>query len=285
MSELWTPRQELAENMYLPVAVDIGQSDLSEAIRAYREFLQLPAEFHEATRFRLDERKNTQFGQFERVPGINNKGGEGVPAEDVKDLFHFGALTRQVVEARLQDMPSATRDFLDAAEDIYWASARTCRNAFEQIDDFSVGLVGLHFDERAPLNHHLRFIAYYENDGECLATGHFDRSVGTVHLGTSHRGLRIGTNPSDLQLYEGQADQSLFFLGVGWNALSAYHRAGGSAPLRPMYHDVVQLPEQGIDDKLLRWAVVMFFNPYQLDTTPAEGVTRPKEFIREAALV
>lgn len=275
MSEARTPRQELAENLYLPVAVDIGQSDLEQAMYAYREFLELPILYQKAAMYKLDERNNTQFGQFNRVPG-DDKGEERGVAQDNKDIFHFGALTRQVVEHRLSDMPRATRDFLDIAEDIYWASSRTCRDTFTSVDDFQVGLVGLHSDERHPLNHHLRFILYYEHDGEYLATGHFDRSVGTVHLGTSHRGLRIGSKPSDLRLYEGPADQSLFFLGAGWNKLPAYKQAGASAPLQPMYHDVVQLPEHGIDEKLMRWAVVMFFNPFELDTVPAKDETRPE---------
>lgn len=277
MNELWTPRQELAEKLYLPVAVDIGHDDMGSAMQAYEEFLELPAKYQQAAMYKLDERNNTGFGQFNRIPG-EDKYEERGTAQDSKDIFHFGAMTRQIMEYRLSDMPRASREFLNAAEEIYWASARTYRDTMSVIDDFEVGLIGLHFDERQPLNHHLRFILYYENDGEYLATGHFDRSVGTVHLGTSHRGLRVGTKPSDLQLYEGAADQSLFFLGAGWKKLPAHKRAGRSVPLRPLYHDVVQLPEHGIDEKLMRWAVVMFFNPYELDTVPAKNETRPEVY-------
>jgi hypothetical protein len=202
MSESLRFRETLRDKLYVPIGIDIGYSDYEEAARAFEEFMQLPSSIIDQSRDKTDERDNTQFGAFERRVGDVNAEGRGLD-QDNKNIFHFGSMTRQVMEYRLgKDLPSEARDFLKMAEEIYWAGVTSSQRAFELLDCLKMGLVGIQFDERATLNHHLRFAAYFPREGELLASPHMDRSVGTIAMAENRPGLWIGST-DDIFLRQG----------------------------------------------------------------------------------
>lgn len=248
---------ELDQNAFAPVVVDIGPSDYQEAMRCYMEFLQLPEDVKSSTIFMLDPaRRNTQFGWDQKARSKGNL--------DNKDVFHFGSKMRQNVEHRLLHPPRALLEFTDAAEEIYYSAAHALKKACYELDEHAAGLVGLHFPAVADWNHHLRFIAYYPTEDQTLAAGHFDQSTLTLALAESHSGLRIGTEAENLQMVRHRAGQGLLFTGKGWDKLATQVDV---PPLQPAWHDVVRTPDQGVDTQVLRWAIVLFANPAQLDTT------------------
>lgn len=291
MSEILNVHENLYEKGYVPVGIDLGKSDLQTAIDRYSAFLEIGEEYHELTRFLSTPRGDGDFGQYRRVSGGHGERGE---VADNKDIFHFGAQSRQVIEARLQGaLPTDMKNFLDVAEEIYWAAQRSKRQTLQELDYYQMGLVGIMQPEVGTINDVLRFITYYPNE-EKLAKGHFDRSTCTLAIGESHEGLRIAPGQNGLKIdanekYLAYLEEHLqpvehidreakFFLGAGWNRLPMQYNSGGRNDDLPLaWHDVVP-SEKRVDDKVMRWAVVMFINPYvEMDRyvvpTPAE--TRP----------
>lgn len=289
MSEKLGLRESLFEKGYAPVGIDLGKSDLQTAMDRYLAFLELDDSFHKLTRYYLHDRGDGDFGQYTRSAGTLGNRGE---VQDNKDIFHFGSMTRQVIEARLDgSLPSEAKDFLEAAEEIYWAGQRSKKQSLQQLDCFDTGLVGVMLPEKDNIQDVLRFIAYYPNEGG-LAKGHFDRSTATLAIGESHEGLRIapGQNgyvldasqqymeslDASLQPVEHKNREAKFFLGAGWNRLPNHLKTiNEDMPLA--WHDVVA-SDKKVDNKVMRWAIVMFMNPelgLREYTVPSPVETRP----------
>jgi hypothetical protein len=286
-------RKSLQHKGYAGVGIELTKADMESTMMSYLEFLNLDGDIHHATRFYMSERGDGDFGQFSRRAGDGSLRGM-VP--DTKDIFHFGAQTRQMVESRMYgSLPRELKEFLASAEEIYWSAQRSKLHAIEELDVLHMGLRRALFDERAVINDVLRFIAYYP-DPEKLAKGHFDRSVCTLAIGESHEGLRIAPGQNGLHIdadeaYMATLDGSLepaeyeegqakFFLGAGWNRLEPQLRFGNQEmPLG--WHDVVP-SEKSVNERIMRWAIVLFANPHLgIDTysVPTPPETRPhKQF-------
>lgn len=289
MSEQLQIHENLYEQGYAPIGIDIGYSDLETAMERYMAFIELDEKYHEATRHFSTDRGDGDFGQFRRIAGAEGMRG-AMP--DNKDIFHFGTNTRQVIEARLSGaLPRDMKAFLDATEEIFWAGERSKRQALEELDWLQTGLVGIMMPENGTINDVLRFIAYHPNEGQ-LAKGHFDRGVCTLAIGESHEGLQIAPGQNGLRLDCDQAymdaleknlqpvthmsEEVKFFLGAGWNQLpGAYRQGNHDLPLG--YHDVIESDKQ-VNDKVMRWAIVQFCNPQtelQDYVVPTPAETRP----------
>lgn len=282
-------QQSLIEQGYAPVPIGVERQDLQNVMDSYMGFLELPEEFHQATVFDLTDRGDGDFGQYTRVAG--EMGERGI-RPDNKDIFHFGSMSRQVIEARLAgELPHKLIDFLDICESLYWAAQRAKRGAIAELDCAGSGLMQVLSPERSTINDVLRLIAYYDNEGP-LAKGHFDRSTTTLAIGESHPGLRIAPAQngmvidadaeymsdveSRLEDVEYQPGVAKFFLGAGWNRLPSELREGN--PDLPLgYHDVINIGRR-VGERVMRWAIVMFNNPH-IDFTdyvvPTPPETRP----------
>jgi len=288
MSELLTPNHDIRQNGYTSVQIDLSKNDMQNAIDKYMGYLALGDEFHQITRYFTNNRGDGDFGQYTRRAGLQGMRGE---IQDNKDIFHFGASTRQIVEHRLAgNMPQDMRDFLNASEEIYWAAQRTKRKIIPRLSNPNSDLTEVLQSERNTLNDVLRFIAYYPSTDK-LAKGHFDRSAATLAIGESHEGLRIAPGQNGLflnvdeqymQLLESQLKpvehregEAKFFLGAGWNRLDDTYKAAPNLPLA--WHDVVPSEKQ-VNEQVMRWAIVMFINPYaeMLEyAVPTPTETRP----------
>jgi hypothetical protein len=282
-------RESLKEKGYATTPIDLTRDDMESTIMSYLEFLNLDGDVHHATQFYMTDRGDGDFGQFSRRAGMNSLRGE-VP--DTKDIFHFGAQTRQIVESRLYGMlPRELREFLSQAEEIYWSAQRTKLNALDELDVLHMGLRACMFDERQAINDVLRFIAYYPDPNK-LAKGHFDRSVCTLAIGESHEGLRITAGQNGLVVdadgaYMSELDGRLapvehregeakFFLGAGWNRLEP-HRRFGNQEMPLGWHDVIP-SDKSVNDRIMRWAIVLFANPHLGEysyVVPTPPETRP----------
>lgn len=289
MSERLSVHEHITEQGFAPVDIAVTRDDLQETVDTYTAFLTLPEKYHKATRYMLSNRGDGDFGQYTRVAGSAGERGE-VP--DNKDIFHFGEWTRQYVETTLPGyMPSEMKNFLDAAEAVYWAGQRSKRNVLEDLDaDGSKLLTTLHSRLHTP-NDLLRLITYYPNEGK-LAKGHFDRSSCTLAIGESHEGLRLAKGQNGLAVnadeaylsdlesrlvpVEHRSSEAKFFLGAGWNRLPGELK-GPHNSLELGWHDVVPSAKR-VGEKVMRWAVVMFINPYtemKEYTVPTPAETRP----------
>lgn len=295
MSELCI-KEQLVDRGYADVEIDLTRQDLEGTMHAYLGFLTLPEHFKKATVFDLTDRGDGDFGQYTRIAGSDSKRGE-VP--DNKDIFHFGAQTRQVVEARLGGKtPKELKDFLNSAENIFWEAQATKRQA---VRNLSPGLTGIMSPDLAPLNDVLRFIAYYPNAGK-LAKSHFDRSVTTLAIGESHEGLHIAPGQNGMVIdcnqeyldglekgltpVDHQEGRAKFFLGAGWNRLDSPHGKWGADGMPLGYHAVHE-SDTTVDENLMRWAIVQFSNPYvgyERYTVPTPAETRPYKQLGRIAI-
>ncbi len=298
MSELLNIHENLHDKGYAPIEIDIGKSDMQTAINRYLGFLSVDNEYHEATKFFVSNRGDGDYGQFTRLSG--SEGVRGV-VPDNKDIFHFGSMSRQIIEARMNgNIPREMKQFLDATEEIFWAGQRSKRKVLEQLDYENTGLVSILQTERHTLNDVLRFIAYYPN-AEKLAKGHFDRSTCTLAIGESHEGLRMTTGQngvvldadetyladleSRLRPVDHVSGEAKFFLGAGWNRLPIDYKIGVN-DLDLGWHDVISSEKQ-VDEKVMRWAIVMFINPYaEMEgyTVPTPAETRPYKQLGRLAI-
>lgn len=298
MSEVLHVHENLYEKGFVPVGIDLGKSDLQTAVDRYTAFLELDGALHEKTQFYISDRGDGDYGQYTRIAGSEGERG-AVP--DNKDIFHFGSMSRQIIESRMSgDMPLEMKDFLDVAEEIFWAGQRSKRKILDELGSSKTGLIGILQSERNTLNDVLRFITYYPNE-EKLAKGHFDRSTCTLAIGESHEGLRIATGQNGLVVnanekyladlearlkpVEHKSGEAKFFLGAGWNRLPKSIKSGYEE-LELGWHDVIPSEKQ-VDEKVMRWAVVMFINPYTemreyIVPTPAE--TRPYKQLGRLAI-
>lgn len=300
MSENLTVHQNLYQDGYAPVEIDARYDDLNDAMDKYLAFLELDEEYHEATRFFSTDRGDGDFGQFTRESGTEGSRGS---VADNKDIFHFGAQTRQIIEARISGkLPTEMKEFLDIAEEIFWAGQRSKKQAVDELDWFDTGLTKVMNPEVGTINDVLRFIAYHQNEGD-LAKGHFDRGVFTLAIGESHEGLQIAKGQNGLVLdcnteYMDDLEESLqpvtheegqakFMLGAGWNRLPKEYRQGNH-DLSLGWHSVVN-SDKTVSEKIMRWAIVMFCNPHTEFTdytVPTQPETRPyKQLGRIAHLV
>jgi hypothetical protein len=282
-------RESLKEKGFSEVAIDLSKSDMSSVIENYINFLELDESYFDETRYFLTDRGDGDFGQFRRTAGTNSDRGVVL---DNKDIFYFGASSRQVLEARLHNkLPNSLRCFYRDAEEIFWTAERAKLDALDELDILHMGLRKVMMDERHLMNDVLRLIAYYPDQNK-LAKGHFDRSVCTLAIGESHEGLRIAPGQNGIvcdisEEYMAQLDASLqpvthinqeakFMLGAGWNRLDSHLRFGNQEmPLG--WHDVIP-SDKTVSERVMRWAIVLFANPHLgIDTysVPSAPETRP----------
>lgn len=298
MSERLPTHDSIALNGFTTVDIAVTKDDLQETIDRYTDFLTLPEQYHEATRYFLTSRGDGDYGQYTRVAGSRGERGD-VP--DNKDIFHFGEWTRQYIETTMSgSMPSEMKAFLDASEEVYWAGQRSKRNVLEDLDSYGSTLLHTLHSRLYTPNDLLRLIAYYPNENK-LAKGHFDRSSCTLAIGESHEGLRLTTGQngrvidvnepyledleSRLVPVEHNSGEAKFFLGAGWNRLPATIK-GPHQNLELGWHDVVPSAKR-VGERVMRWAVVMFINPYAEKRdyiVPSPAETRPYKQLGRLAI-
>lgn len=283
--------EQLKSSGYFEAETRIMHSELETVMEGFKDFLALADETKDSTKYFLSDRGDGDFGYFKRIPGNQTFRGT---VSDNKDIFHFGASTRQHVESSLAGgAPVALADFLDQAESLFWKAEATKKQALGQLG--LVGIIdrhegGLHeyaevfLGQRSACNDVLRLINYYDSDS-LLAKAHFDRSAVTLALGESHPGLRLAassietpveTRNAALQPVAYTPGQAKFFLGAGWKQLQHMNRTAAELPLG--WHDVVQT-EQVVDDYVRRWSAILFSTPH-LDwhdyQVPGRNMTRPQ---------
>ncbi len=273
MSELLLDRESLVEKGYMPVPVDMSKTDYDEIIQSFEEALELPDKYMEMTKFNAGNVPEYNFGQFSRSKGTTYQRGVVM---DNKDVFHGGAMTRQVVETRASGaLPRSFRRFLTNIEEAYWCGERATKIGLEYLDHEGVGLAKAFLDEKHEPTSTVRALLYRPTDEQVLAKPHYDRSGFTVTMGESHPGLRIapGQNGAVVDLtheymeylantltpVEYKEFAGNLILGSGYNRLPAYLRRGNEGlPLG--YHDVVKT-KQIVTATIMRSAIVFFANP------------------------
>jgi hypothetical protein len=265
--------RSLRTNGFMPVECALKREDLDATVQAYRRFLELDPRVQKLTKFALD---GEDFGQYTKISGTADKR-HGIE-KDNKDIFHYGASSRQQIETVFKSgAPADLQQFITMMDEVFWTSQKAKRDALSLIDP---NLDKIFVHEYLRLRDTLRLAAYRSND--VLAERHFDRGALTCTVGESNPGLRIAPAPNipfsqidqnyidhiDSKLTPSDYEEGFAkaFLGAGWKYVPK--RYTGDCQSLPLgWHDVVPQDKpmeqtQALGSEFVRWAFILFSSPH-----------------------
>ncbi|AIK96878.1 hypothetical protein [Candidatus Odyssella acanthamoebae] len=247
------PLSLLYEKPYTQVPFLINQSHITQVMTTFFEFLKLPEEIKNHIDFKispLHRRGDIGFKHRDPDNDIYN---------DSKDFFHFHPLIFEKYKEFIPDNPLIDQ-FLKLALPLWEA---TYNIVYEIISIFEQDYPGTLSKVFATNEPHiiLRFLKYnWGESGKHLAKPHFDSGSFTLAIAESGPGLRIGTNPNDLEIITHEANKAIFM------ASSNFRKIIDTDSLCPGWHDVIQLDEKKIGKSFSRWAIVAFIDGHNVES-------------------
>jgi len=268
--------------LYEPLEMSMDKEDMLEIMQLYLEFLSLPEEVKQT--FNLDKEGNrtSEAGYMKRKKAESTK----PTGDDNKMVFHHTTeLWDYFQSLSPQDIPQAAREFIGAANYLYHQTSDASKQKIAEWCQDQPWIAGSMFPDDNTLNHHLRFLAYFDGG----ARGHYDKSVFTAPLFQSKPGLRVGEGPDDLTLVQKDHFDPIIFASLGWMQL--HELLDQQTDRIPVWHDAPEIDCEESDDltpeilqnaaerangpnldevmDVARLAVVMFGNPAKiyLDST------------------
>ena len=247
--------ESLRKKPYIHVPFPINHADLQKAILSFFQFLELPDSIKNHINLKISPmHRRGEIGFTHRDPDDNIY-------NDSKDFFHFHPLIFEKYGDFLGEQP-AVREFMNQAKPIWQATYNT---VYRIMQDFEVSYpeaVSKIFDT-ADVHIILRFLKYnWPLSGKYLAKPHFDAGSFTLAIAESCPGLRIGTNPNDLEAVQNEANKAIFMIS------SNFQKILGTDEFLPGWHDVVQLDKTKIGKPLARWAIVAFIEGHNVSALP-----------------
>lgn len=247
--------QILYTKPYAVVSFPTDQNEIQQAIDAFFEFLKLPDDVKYQLTAKISPRhRRGEVGFQHRDPddGIYN---------DSKDFFHYHPVLKEEHNQLIEETP-VIRNFLMAANVLWEKVYTTVYEILEFFDKDHPGTLDKIFDAKNP-HIILRFLKYNFNEaGKYLAKPHFDAGSFTLAIAESCPGLRIGTNPDDLEIVHHHTNQAIFMIS------SNIQKIIESNELKPGWHDVIQLEENKIGKPFARWALVAFIDGHNVEALP-----------------
>lgn len=247
MPSLQDIRQQWQDKYFADIPFTLSREHYQTAIDDLFRFLELPTDTKKrfSSRLNPDDRGSEIGYQFRS----QNEG-----QLDQKEYFHFN---RYAADAFAEHRQSCAE--LDAlmrsAELIYLEAEATMRQLVAALEPIKPGITSDFFPQGKHPKCFLRLLKYdYHREDDFLAKGHYDRGFLTLAIAESAPGLRIGKNPDSLRIVERQPDTVLFMPAL---RASEFH-----PDIEPAWHDVIQRQEDALNEKVARWAIVFFSDPY-----------------------
>jgi hypothetical protein len=203
--------------------------------------------------------------------------------DDPKEFYHFtpdtfGLMYQQHQKYGWGPIPGEVKELHSKFSAIHSAARAAVRSQLALLEERDPDLLGNVVTENDLLRSPLRLLFYHPGQGEVLAGGHFDKSVGTLQVAESHLGLRIldpnqvedewRTAPTDdlgMRNIMRPAEKGAFFMGLNYREPQAFP----NSDLTPAWHDVINRPE--LNDRrqlhgknVVRWALIFFVNSEQV---------------------
>lgn len=259
---------------WAPIESPLGAQHYSELLTAFRAVMVMAAQpdgqpILDAFTFNVHGLDHTDYYLQRKYAGQTNPLLPDRIGTDSKDHLHYGALSSQVVRARLgQKLPAEIDTLLDIADETLEEVFRIGRVATK-----SLGLEPVFFSgNRQDWTHILRTIDYHLGEHPFLGEAHFDRSTATATLYEEYGGLegvkaQNGRHQPITQQYlqhmlermqplQYAEFEARFFLGAGFNELPEEIR------LRLGYPELLAHQITNIFPDSQRGSVVGFFNPF-----------------------
>ena len=247
---------QLSKNYYAPVPFKYDHAYCADAVESFFQFIDLPASVTEKFKGKLSSKHRR--GELGLVYRHKTKGNA---YSDKKHFFHYHPKLKKQHQAAINKNP-IVRDFFSKADALWHEVARQLKPVLLKLEPHHPGIYDKILKTRQP-HIVLRFLRYdIQTPGKLLAKPHYDAGAMTFAIAESKPGLRIGSGPQDLTLVSHQDNQALFFLAANFNQLTSM------GPLKPGWHDVIQVGKKSHNNKYERWAVVAFIDGHDTPGAP-----------------
>jgi len=245
--------KDLYDKPYIHVPFSIGKLQIEKAVSAFFEFLNCP----------LDEKQhiNLKISPLHRRGelGFTHRNPEDHIYNDSKDFFHYHPVIQEKY-ADFIDSNLIIKHFLEQAHPIWEAVYMCVKSILSKFENSHPGTLDKILDSQTP-HIILRFLRYdYIKSSLYLAKPHFDSGSFTLAIAESNPGLRIGTNPQDLELVTHKENQAIFMIA------SNISKIIDNDNLKPGWHDVIQIDHSKIDQSFSRWAIVAFIDGHSVES-------------------
>lgn len=245
--------EELYNKPYISIPFSVPKTDIDKAVGLFFNFLNLPDNIKTHIDCKISSmHRRGELGFVHRDPEDNIY-------NDSKDLFHY----HPVIFEKYNDFINnhkPVKDFLEAAKPIWNEVHKAIHQILSHFETEYNGTLKKVFDSPEP-HIVLRFLKYnFNNSSRYLAKPHFDSGSFTFAISESCPGLRIGTNPDDLEVVEHKEGNAIFMIS------SNYKKIIDTDKLKPGWHDVIQTDESKIGQSFARWAVVAFIDGHSVES-------------------
>ena len=246
----------LKKDHYVGVPFPYDHQSLDDAMQSFLRFLALPEE----TKNRLQVSLSSKHRRGDLGFTYRQKL-EGNTYNDQKSFFHYHPKFKQTYAQEIAADP-VMRDFIERADKIWHAVYEATGQVLKRLDSRYPGIYDKVLKTETP-HIILRFLRYdIRTPGKYLAKPHYDAGSMTLALAESGPGLRIGSCPDDLKAIAHHDRQAVFFLGANIAQIL------NPEPLKPGWHDVVQVGEKPKDNTYARWAIVAFIDGHDVEGAP-----------------
>lgn len=244
--------EKLYRKPYINLPFPIDKSQIEEAMNSFFDFLELPEDQKNHIGMKISSkhrRGDVGFRHRDSSDDIYN---------DSKDFFHYHPVIDKEYAEFINSNPVVKR-FIQNASPIWSEVYKISKNILMHFEQSNPGTVERVFGTDVP-HILLRFLRYdYTKAGLYLAKPHFDAGSFTMAIAESGPGLRIGTNPDDLEPVVHKENNAIFFVS------SNYKKILDDKRLKPAWHDVIQVDESKIDKSFSRWAMVAFIEGHSIE--------------------
>lgn len=243
--------KDLYKKPYTSIDFPMSNAELEKSIESFFAFLTLPDFVKKHMDYKispLHRRGDLGFKRRDSDDHIYN---------DNKDFFHYHPIFEKIYSEFI-DQYNEISAFCSHASVIWRAVYKKTKEVLSHFEEDYPGTLGNVFNTDAP-HIILRFLRYdYPKSGKYLAKPHFDSGSFTLAIAESKPGLRIGTNPGDLELVTHQENSALFMISSNFKKIIDDDR------LKPAWHDVIQTDESLLGKPFSRWAIVAFIDGYNV---------------------
>lgn len=246
----------LLEQAYFQAPFSVSRETILTAVDHFFNFLELSDPIKNTIDFKLrEENRRGDIGYKKRIASDEDQ-------RDDKEFFHFHPEIFNRHQTFIDEQPILS-NFLNIAYDIWLAAESTVQGLLQKLEQHFPGCGEIVFP-CGKSETVLRFLRYdWQKCGRNLAKPHYDAAAMSLAIAEDKPGLRIGTDPASLKLVEHSTEHAIFFLSSNYKKVF-----GDQCPLKPAWHDVIQVDDQKIGHPYSRWAVVAFLVPYGIAELP-----------------
>ena len=213
-----------------------------------------------------------------QVAALKTQRGLLLPHEDPKEFYHFTPKHRVNVAKHHKQfswgsIPSEVDKLDTAFIGIHYQVSQIILKVCAHIEELHPEIRSI-VSKEGLLGSPTRLLFYHPNGGGQLAAGHYDKSVLTMQIAESHRGLQIATaKDRPLTPVVRGPQNGVLFASYGLSGKPLPNDSGGGIPnssLRPAWHDVMYdatanegrtIPPSAAN-VCARWALIFFVNKH-----------------------